>query len=83
MKAVNFLDITLNLTTETYQPYTKPNDRITYVNTNSNHPCNILKALPDNISLRINKLSSTENIFNNAKGTYSLVREWIRNEAEV
>ena len=70
MKAVNFLDITLNLTTETYQPYTKPNDRITYVNSNSNHPRNILKALPDNISLMINKLYSTENIFNNTKGTY-------------
>ena len=60
MKAVNFLDITLNLTTETYQPYTKPNDQITYVDTNSSHPRNILKALPDNISQRINKLSSDE-----------------------
>ena len=47
LKTVNFLDVTFNLCTGKYQPYKKntPN----YINVNSNHPPNIIKALPNNI----------------------------------
>ena len=35
---VNFLDITLNLATESYKPYHKPGETINYVHVDSNHP---------------------------------------------
>ena len=57
LKAVNFLDVTLNLTTGKYQPYNKPDNNPLYINILSNHPSNIIKNLPDNISKRINTLS--------------------------
>ena len=37
LKIVNYLDITLNLTTGTYQPFNKPNSKPVYVHVNSNH----------------------------------------------
>ena len=49
LKTVNFLDVTFNLCTRKYQPYNKPNDTPTYINVNSNHPPNIIKALPNSI----------------------------------
>ena len=38
LKCVDYLDVTLNLNTGTYQPYRKPNDNPLYVNRLSNHP---------------------------------------------
>ena len=67
LKAVNFLDVTLNLTTGKYQPYNKPNNNPLYINILSNHPPNIIKNLPDNISKRINTLSADERTFNKSK----------------
>ena len=40
-KVVNFLDVTLNLSTEKYQPYSKPNNIPLYIHSKSNHPPNI------------------------------------------
>ena len=37
-KTVNFLDVTLDLNSSTYKPYTKPGNVIQYVNRESNHP---------------------------------------------
>ena len=45
LKAVNFLDVTLNLTTGKYQPYNKPDNDPLYINILSNHPPNIIKNL--------------------------------------
>ena len=49
LKIVNFLDVTFNLCTGKHQPFSKPNDIPTYINLNSNHPLNIIKALSNNI----------------------------------
>ena len=67
LKAVNFLDVTLNLTTGKYQPYNKPDNNPLYINILSNHPPNIIKNLPGNISKRINTLSADETTFNKSK----------------
>ena len=69
LKTVNFLDVTFNLCTGKYQPYKKntPN----YINVNSNHPPNIIKALPNNISKRISNISSDKATFNNAAPSYN------------
>ena len=47
---INFLDVTFDLCTGRYQSYEKPNDTTTYINVNSNHPPNIIKALLEGIS---------------------------------
>ena len=67
MKAANFLDVNLNLTTGKYQTYNKPDNNPLYINILSNHPPNIIKNLPGNISKRINNLSADETTFNKSK----------------
>ena len=71
LKIVNFLHVTFNLCTGRYQPYKKPNDSPTYINVNSDHPHNNMKALPDSISKRISNISSDKATFNNAAPFYN------------
>ena len=73
LKTVNFFDVTFNLCTGKYQQYEKLNDTATYINANSHHPSNIIRALPDNISKRISNISSDEATFNNAATFYNHV----------
>lgn len=72
LKEVDFLDITFNLTSGTYKPFKKPNDKLMYINTSSNHPPNIIKQLPTSISKRLSDNSSNEIIFNEAKEEYEV-----------
>ena len=37
-KVVNFLDVTFNLTNGSYKPFMKPNNKLSYVHQQSNHP---------------------------------------------
>ena len=71
MKEVNFLDVTFNLPTDSYKPYKKPNDNPIYIHTKSNHPPNIIKQLPKNISKRISDISSSKEIFDKAAPYYN------------
>ena len=66
LKTVNFLDVTLDLTTEKYRPYRKPNDKPLYISHKSNHPPNIIKNLPDSISRRLTDISSDHHVFKDA-----------------
>ena len=61
-KEVNFLDLTLNLQNGIYHPYKKPNDKLLYIHSSSNHPLQIIKQLPNSIS--------NKEIFNTAKVEY-------------
>eukprot|EP00795_Rhopilema_esculentum_P006594 gene6594-biopygen8103 len=70
LKIVNYLDVTLNLTNQSYCPYRKPNDQPLYINTKSNHPPNIIKHLPGAINRRITDISCNESEFNKAKPIY-------------
>ena len=45
-KKVNFLDVTLDLTTGEFKPYMKPNNTILYVNRLSDHPLQYLETYP-------------------------------------
>ena len=49
LKTVNFLDITLNLTNCTYEPYKKDNNTLIYIHTSSNHSPSITKQIPKSI----------------------------------
>ena len=69
-KVVDYLDVTLNLNDGTHRPYRKPGDETKYIHSESDHPPNILKQLPISVEKRISDLSSSEEIFNQAKQYY-------------
>ena len=60
---VNFLDVTLNLNEEKYQPYRKPNNTPLYIDSRSNHPPCIIKQLPASINRHLSSLSSDAKSF--------------------
>ena len=70
LKIVNYLDITMNLDDGTYRPYRKPNDDITYIHCQSNHPPAILKQLPVSIESRLRMISSSKEIFEESAKEY-------------
>ena len=49
-KVVNFLDVTLDLNTGKFKPYTKPLSTPLYVHSQSNHPPSVLKNIPEAIN---------------------------------
>ena len=83
LKAVNFLDVTLNLDTGLYQPYRKPNDQTRYVHAQSNHPPAITKNLPKSIE-RLSKISSNKEVFEKAAPYYqqALQDSWYTQQIE-
>ena len=66
---VNFLDVTMS-TDGTHKPYKKPNSSLKYVNRSSNHPSSIPKNIPSSIQKRLNTISCSEEVFNEAKTVY-------------
>ena len=66
VKNVNFLDMQLDLTTDTYRPYMKPNSTPIYVSKESNHPSSVLKNIPKSVNMRLSKISSSKEIFDSA-----------------
>lgn len=70
-KVVNFLDVTLDLSTGLYRPYRKPNKRIQYINVSSCHPKGIIDKIIKGISIRISNLSANEEIFNESAFIYN------------
>ena len=69
-KTVNFFDVTLNLTNESYKPYRKPNNDPLYIHKESNHPPSITKQLPAASNRRIASLSSDKQTFDSVASTY-------------
>ena len=63
IRKTDFLDIFLDLESDIYKPYRKPNETPLYINVNSNHPKSIIKQLPNMVSNRISNLSSSAQIF--------------------
>ena len=55
---MNFIDVTLDLTTGKYNSYDKPGNVPIYINVESNHPPNFIKNLPESTFRHINKSSS-------------------------
>ena len=70
LKIADFLDVTFNLRNSTYRPYKKPNDPLLYVNTSTNHSPQVIRHKPISINKRLNKSSSSEEIFNESKSEY-------------
>ena len=62
-KMVNFLDVTPNLSTESFRVYTNPNTNLLNINNKSNHPPTILKNIPKAVNDRLCRLSSSKEEF--------------------
>ena len=74
-KTVNFLDVTLDLTSGSYKPYMKPNNKLLYVHQQSNHPPALKKNIPLNINKRLSNISSSKEIFIEAIPPYQKALE--------
>ena len=70
VKETEFLDVLLNLDNRSFRPFKKKNDETKYVHAKSSHAPSIIKGIGESVNTRINKLSSSEEIFNQAKGNY-------------
>ena len=70
MEQVNFLDVTMCISSGRFWPFRKPNDTPLYVHRKSNHPPTIMKQLPSMISRRISDLSCDEQEFAEHKSAY-------------
>ena len=70
LMVTNFLDVTLNLRSNTFNPYRKPNSSISYIHSGSNHPPHVKKSLPNMIQRRLISLSKDEATFDRHKTDY-------------
>ena len=70
LKLTDFLDVTLDLSNNTYYPYKKPNTKLMYVNCNSNHPPHIIKQIPKMVNRRLCAISKDEDAYNQASHEY-------------
>ena len=71
LKIFNFLDVTLDLNSGTFKPYTKPNSQPLYVHVESNHPPKIIERIPNMIDDHISGISlSSKKIFDRAAPFY-------------
>ena len=68
-KVVNFL-VTLDLNNGKFKPYSKPSTTPLYVHSQSNHPPNILRKIPEAINRRLSSISSDHEVFNEAAAPY-------------
>ena len=66
----DFLDVMLDLDRNEYEPYRKRNAKTTYIDSGSNHPQYIKKALPKMVHDRICRLSKNEAIYERARRVY-------------
>jgi hypothetical protein len=69
-KSVNFLDLTLDLSSASYKPFTKPGNTIQYVNSRSNHSPSVLRSIPEAINKRLSTISSNKDNFDAAAPPY-------------
>ena len=74
-KVVNYLDITLDLSLDTYSPYMKPNNRPLYVHSHSNHPHQIIRNIPKGINKRLANIASDKRTFHRAVRPYQQALE--------
>ena len=70
IRVVDFLDVVFDLETDSYRPYTKPNNIPQYVHKLSNHPPSVLKNIPESVNKRLSTVSSNEEMFNTAVDQY-------------
>ena len=81
--SANFLDITLNLATESYKRFRKPYDQPLCIDKYSSHQKYIIETLPDTISKRISELSSTKKDFEEAAPIYIEAMKQAKHDCQI
>ena len=66
----DFLDITLNIHENTFEPFRKPNNTPLYINYQSNHPPHVKKNIPIAVNKRLESISSSKQLFDKHKNEY-------------
>ena len=69
---VNYLDITMNINDNTYEPFRKPNDTPIYIHNESNHPPHVKKNIPIAVNKRLTTISSSNELFDQHKNEYQI-----------
>ena len=69
-KVVDYLNVTLNLLDGSHRDFMKPGQILNYVHVESNHPPIVTKNIGQGVNHRLNANSSSEAMFNAAKGPY-------------
>lgn len=69
-KLINYLDVTLDLTSGIYAPYMKPNNKLLYVSKLSNHPPQVTNNIPLGINNRLCNISSDSTTFHAKTAPY-------------
>ena len=82
-KIINFLDVTLDLSSGEYRPYMKPNNVLQYVDTRSNHPPTVIRNIPEGINKRLSEISSSEEVFKKAAPLYQKALDEIGHRYEL
>ena len=84
LKCVDFLDISMDLDSDIFKPFIKPNTTPLYIHLNSNHPPTILKNLPAAINKRLSSISCNKTVFEAAAPTYqdALSKSWYKIKLE-
>ena len=72
---VNFLDVTMDLNTGKFWPFRKDDNKLLYINKESNHPPSITKQLPAMIQDRVSSLSFDKDEFMKNKEPYEKALE--------
>ena len=62
-RAVEFLDVVMDLSDGSHGPFVKPNTTTKYVSVMSNHPKTIIKTIPSGVNKRLSANSSNEEQF--------------------
>jgi len=74
-KAVNYLDVHLDLRSGKFMPFNKPNNVPSYVHIKSNHPPCILRNIPKSINNRLSTISSDDSTFRESAPIYQAAIE--------
>lgn len=64
---MDYLDVKLNLNDGSRRPYRKPSGRVQYINRRSDYWGLILNQIPRAVEEQLNKISSSDEIFDDAK----------------
>ena len=70
LKIINLLDICMDLESEIFKPFIKPNTTPLYIHSQSNHPLTIIKNLPASINKRLSSISCNKVEFDKAAPLY-------------
>ena len=82
LKIVDFLDVAFNLENCTYHSFKKPNDKLLYVHTSSNHPPQIIRQIPSSVfGETAKKLIQSGNVWKIKSRIWtSTIKKWIFNK---